>query len=669
MLLPIVVIFVGWIYKPQQYTKPIKYSLIALRSLSILAIALLLFQLSFNQVDREIKKPKLLMLLDNSESMKLHGAVDLVYDSLKQEVEKQFGEQYELEYLSFSEDLKPASSLDFNGQFSNLDKAISELPSYYNLKDIHAALVVSDGNFNNGRSINFINLPPVPFYSIGVGDTTSNYDLALSSISANKTTYVNNEFPVQISWTKSTSLKENAEIQIYNKSREVLRKKVELEGNAGVLTVFLKENELGNKLYRAELKSSATEENLNNNQAFFSVEVLNNKKRLLLTYDALSPEIGMLNQVLNNYEEIELSLVSLQKLSKAKLAECDAVVILLSKTPTQSQLQLLSEYPEKGKMVFLRSPSQAELLSKLEIIPKISWSAYGAQENLVYPKRNESYVGLNLSESWTQYNQLNPLKIHVGTPEMANAYKTVFFQKLGSLETKNPLLSVAQFKGAQVVVSLAWDWWRLRMSFYESFASHQAFDDFMGSMCKQVLEKPRKDVLEFFLPNSFYERRNQVAKALVYNSQGQPVENATVSLKITGGEQSLDLDMVPSSSGYFTNLDGLKAGEYNYTVSTEVEGKQQQKVGSFVVLPGNLELLQKAADYQSLKALALNSGAAFASVSSRKDVLGQLSSTKALARYKVNKSTKSIIDFKIILFLLTVLLAAEWLIRKYNGRL
>lgn len=669
MLLPIVVFFVGWIYKPQQYTKPVKYTLIALRSLSILAIALLLFQLTFNQVEREIKKPKLLMLLDNSESMKLHGSVNLVYDSLKTEVENQFGEQYDVEYLSFSEDLKPASTKDFNGQFSNLDKAITELPSYYNLKDIHAALVVSDGNFNNGRSINFINLPPIPFFSIGVGDTTSNYDLALSAISANKTTYVNNEFPVQISWAKSTSAKENVEIQIYNKSREVLRKKVELEGNAGVISVFLKEKELGNKLYRAELKSEFQEENLNNNQAFFSVEVLNNKKNLLLVYDALSPEIGMINQVLNNYEEIELNVAALQKLSKSLLAECDAMVLLLSKTPTQNQLQVLSEYPDKGKMVFLRSPSQAELLSKLEIIPKISWSAYGAQENLVYPKRNESYVGLNLSESWTKYNQLNPLKIHVGTPELANAYKTVFYQKLGSLETKNPLLSVAQFKGAQVVLSLAWDWWRLRMSFYESFSSHQAFDEFMGSMFKQVLEKPRKDVLEFFLPNSFYERRNQVAKALVYNSQGQRVENAELSLKITGGEQSLDLDMLPSTSGYFTNLDGLKAGEYNYSVSTEVEGKQQQKVGSFVVLPGNVELLQKAADYKSLKALALNSGASFTPLSARKDLWGQLSNTKALARYKVTKTTKSIIDYKIMLFLLTILLAAEWLIRKYNGKL
>ena len=113
-------------------------------------------------------------------------------------------------------------------------------------------------------------------------------------------------------------------------------------------------------------------------------------------------------------------------------------------------------------------------------------------------------------------------------------------------------------------------------------------------------------------------------------------------------------------------MSNLSPGQYKFSVS--VEGENLSKSGQFSILDFDIEKQFAATDYQKLSRLAMqNSGNLYFTDQVPKLLEELESNPQYVPTQTSNQNVVSLIDFRILLALIALTLAAEWFIRKYIG--
>ena len=122
------------------------------------------------------------------------------------------------------------------------------------------------------------------------------------------------------------------------------------------------------------------------------------------------------------------------------------------------------------------------------------------------------------------------------------------------------------------------------------------------------------------------------------------------------------------NTAYSLDLGKLHTGVYTYEASTNFNGKSYKDLGKFTVKALQLEAQQITADDDMLFALSQKKNAQMVYAN---DLLSLSKMIKAQKDIKPiiydSYKTDSIINLKIIFFILLFLLAFEWILRKYLG--
>jgi hypothetical protein len=124
--------------------------------------------------------------------------------------------------------------------------------------------------------------------------------------------------------------------------------------------------------------------------------------------------------------------------------------------------------------------------------------------------------------------------------------------------------------------------------------------------------------------------------------------------------------MLLRNNYYEVDLNSLPAGEYNFTVSVSNEAVSSS--GSFTILDFNVEQQFLNADVAKLHRIAQNTnGKAYFPTQSELLINALLSNTNYQNIERSEQKVVPLLDWKYLLFLIVLALAAEWFIRKYNG--
>jgi hypothetical protein len=128
-------------------------------------------------------------------------------------------------------------------------------------------------------------------------------------------------------------------------------------------------------------------------------------------------------------------------------------------------------------------------------------------------------------------------------------------------------------------------------------------------------------------------------------------------------DQALAGKVVPA---YSVKFKGEKAGMYSVVVTSETGGKRLESDVAFIsVKPFSPESIPRPPDFETLKAIAANSGGAYFESAADLD--------RTLASFTPKKLEQSISEYKTywqhwsILGILIALLAIEWVIRKFRN--
>ncbi|MBT8314664.1 MAG: VWA domain-containing protein, partial [Maribacter sp.] len=170
-----------------------------LRFIALFSAFLLLVNPKFAKKDFTLERSNLLVLADNSSSIKNIGAA-LQIDSILQKItsSNKLSEKFNVEQFRFGVDIGVLDSLDQSDKATNIVKALKSLNTIYGNSE-SAIILLSDGNSTLGEDYEYYSEnQKFPIYPIVLGDTARYDDLGITQVNTNKYAFLQNRFPVEI---------------------------------------------------------------------------------------------------------------------------------------------------------------------------------------------------------------------------------------------------------------------------------------------------------------------------------------------------------------------------------------------------------------------------------------------------------------------------------------
>jgi hypothetical protein len=268
------------------------------------------------------------------------------------------------------------------------------------------------------------------------------------------------------------------------------------------------------------------------------------------------------------------------------------------------------------------------------------------------------------------FENLPPLQNAFGTVTTKGAVSVLLSSKIRVIDTNSPLLAFTENQGRRAAYLLGENSWKWRLQTHVNNQSFEKYDVFIDKIIQFLASNNSKKSL-VVEHESFYNSGEAIEiTAQYFNKNYEFDEKARLTIAVTNTKtkQTKNYDLLKGNNSYKVNLDGLKAGPYAFTVK-ELNSKTTYS-SSFEILDFDIEKQFVNPDVEKLTQLATQTqGKAY--FPDQVDVLIKTllenEEYKAIQKNIVTKTP--LIDWIWLLVLISILLATEWFVRKYNGLL
>ena len=634
-----------------------------LRFLSIFILGLLLLNPTFKQVTSFIEKPHLVVAIDDSAStlfLKKNKEVLSLVDGIKQ---SPLSEKFNISYYTFGQDLKPLQdSLSFQQPVTNIAGAIGDLKELYNGESMAPTILVTDGNQTFGTDY-VINAKTYdhPIYPVIVGDSIKKTDLKIAHVQHNKYAFLGNEFPVEISMLYTGNSDANSVLTIYAGNQRVYRENISFSPlkNVAVSRFNLKANAIGKHNYRAEILPEAEEESIINNSRRFTIDVIDERTKVLVITDIWHPDLGMLNKAISANKQRAVTIID--PMTTVDLNEYQLVVLY---QPTREFDAYLNKIKEFNKNYWLISGVQTD------------WS-YLNQLGLPFrknPSRETQEYGASYNDQFTsfQFEQIQiddfpPLLDFYGEIVIDEQYHSLLDKRIGNVTINEPLWAFIENGTQRISILTGEGLWRWRMQEYIQNQAFSGFDELLGKTVQYLASNTKKERLVVEVQD-FYNVGQVKVDAQYFDKNYVLDKNASINCTLIHKEtqQSYTFDFLFKRYGYRLDLNQLPFGKYEYQV--KVKNTSLSKKGTFEIIDFKIEEQFLNPDVTKLTRLATNTINKTYFIDHYSTLLDHLKSYdgyKSIQKNEIKES--SIIEWEYLLGLLILLLSIEWFLRKFSG--
>lgn len=659
----------GFAFFQYLFRKPHKtrkdYIFFFLRFLSVFLLLLLLVNPKITSTDYEIEKPQLVILADNSSSISyLNEAENLSELSARLSEDRDINERFEVNKIGFGEVLNMNENLDFSASQTDIYTALNETGDIFSGKQT-AVVLLTDGNQSRGRDFRYFkNNNNLEIFPVAIGDTTSYEDLSINRINSNKYAFLNNRFPVEIfvKYSGNRPLTTRLNILTGNNSIVYTQKLEFKEGlNSQVIRTALPANSLGVKNYKVEIEGISDEKNSINNQQNFAVEVIDQRTSVLILSDIRHPDLGALKKAIESNQQRSSDIKYLSE-ENIQISKYQLIVLYqLNRRFSSFISEILND--NHNYLMITGSETDWNYLNSLQL---------GYQKNSttqpqeIFPVYNSSFGSFQFED--IGFNDFPPLVDKFGPLEVENnQFNVMLFQEIQGVETGEPLLAVSQNTPKSGFL-LGENIWRWRAKSYLDNQSFQEFDDFFGKLIQNLASNRSRDRLTIENESFYYANENVMITAQYFDENYQFDPGADLSITVTNNEseESFTSDLVLKNNYYLFDAGDLPAGNYSFTVT--VKNKSLSKSGSFEVIRYNTEQQFVSANLAGLQTFAENNQTKLFFPDQIEELNNLLlQSDKWRPVQKSRQKNVPLIDWYYLLFILILILAAEWFYRKYLG--
>ena len=655
--------FFQYIYKAKNKSK-IGWFLAFLRFLSLFGILLLLINPILTRKTLEVVKTPLPIVIDNSSSISFLKANERTLELYKKmQSNSDLQQKFDVQSYQFSDDFGPTKTFDFKGTQSNIDIVAKNLKSIYK-NATYPTVLITDGNQTSGNDYVYSFDAANKVYPIIVGDTTTFLDFKINQLNVNKYAFHKNKFPVeaflQYSGTKSIT----ADF-IISQGNSVLSKQSIAFSPAkktATVSVLLPADKIGLQVFKATISSKEEEKNTYNNTKNFAVEVIDQKTNIAIISAISHPDLGAMKRAIESNVQRK---VTIAKPNEIKSLQDYNVLILYQ--PTTDFKTIFENNKGTGINTFIITGNNTDFNFLNQQQDNLNFKMSGQKEDYlsVFNGQFNLFAADNIG-----FENLPPLQNAFGTVTTKGAVSVLLSSKIRSIDTNSPLLAFAENQGKRAAYLLGENSWKWRLQTHVNNQSFEKYDVFIDKIIQFLASNNSKKSL-VVEHESFYNSGEAIEiTAQFFNKNYEFDEKARLTIAVTNTKtkQTKNYDLLKGNNSYKVNLDGLKAGSYLFTVK-ELNSKTTYS-SSFEILDFDIEKQFVNPDVEKLTQLATQTqGKAYFSdqIEVLIKTLLENEEYKAIEKNSVTKTP--LIDWIWLLVLISILLAIEWFVRKYNGLL
>jgi len=696
ILIPLILmsgLFTYYLYKITipKINRRIKWLLISLRTLALIIILFLFFEpiLAINS-KREVN-PTTLVFIDNSGSMSAASNTKiLTEDFLKKWTNLRSTDDLSIFLFGDStREFTETSRINFSDKTSNFTKIIDKVRE--SEENITSVLLVSDGIITDGvNPINGAEKLGIPFYTIGLGDTTKNKDLILRNIVYDKNILSNSSAPIIVSLEQRGFNGSKVTASLLEDNRLIEKKDILLDDNNSQTFLFNYTAKIpGEKKLTLKLSTVENEKNPNNNSKTFFVTVLENRKNIVLISSSPSSDLTFIKNSL--FLDSTLSVKTITEIGAGRFLEGNnidkvldsaGIIFLLgfpSRNTSNDIVNKVTSLINKNKIPYFILFNNLTDLNKVKSIenelPFTIVSSNIEAEKLVQPSvpvnqlRNPILQSnsINTEDGWNSLPPIFRTNIEIRPKPESEVVSNV---SINNVPLNLPLILTRDVSSKKSIAVLGFDIWRWKLM----KPGTDIFDRFILNSQRWLSVKADNKQVKLETSKQVYSSGEEITLLGEVRDKSQnAVENANVKVDITSPTGlRLSINLVSLGNGlYQSNFISRESGDYSFTGEAHDDGLLLGKDGGrFTVSDQELELLNTAADIDFLRLLANRTNGEFFMNEDYDKALPLLEKLNSSASNEVSEIKEySPLSSLTIILLLIVIFALEWFIRKRYGLL
>ncbi|MEX2595920.1 MAG: hypothetical protein WEC59_03240 [Salibacteraceae bacterium] len=673
MLIALVATLLVWwlyFYRNRNEDWPLKLTLLlaSLRWMVIVLVGFLLLQPFIIQLVDDEEQPKLLLYEDRSASVNAEDRESV--NRFSAAVEEQLSGKYEIVRLPFATHIEMGNSAAaFDSLNTDLGVVMESINEDFYGENIGAIVVVSDGIINQGKDPRYLGLnTSAGLYSLMLGDTSMRADIELSQVLSNKLAFLNNDFEIKAMLNARKFKGEQVSLKLKRNNAVIDEQEISIDNNdfTREYRFLVTADRIGVNRYTVELDLLEEESNLLNNSADVYIEVLDNRTKVQMLAHAPHPDIAAMKMAIEKSDQYEVDVAMLADWDQ-NIEAADLFILhgLPANANDQNKIKPIIEAEKQILFVFSSSLSLLHF-NNLGLGLKIDAPRMKMDESGAFV--NEQFNLFNLERN-EDLRRFPPLLTPFGDYAIDVSQQTALFQRIGNIKTEKALLLFTEKSGLKHGVLLAEGWWRWRM--YESSLSGSPVwtDRLIQKTVQYLAIKQKRTRLDVAVPQRIKEGEPVKFTAEYYNQSYELNNNEALNLTVTDSANSqYEYQFKPAGNGYQITTGSLPPGEYQWEAFMVVNGERFSKNGSFTVVKNRVEFIDLVADHAFLTDLSARKGGAAYRIENAGDLLQQLNELDtARTVIHTSKEWTSIIDWKVLMFIIALLMSVEWFIRKYQG--
>lgn len=672
---------VGLYYKDQHFGENNKQKtrLLGLtRFLLVFFLALLLLKPVIKSLETFTKKPYLLFLQDDSQSIGSSlGDVEAgKYQAEVQSLVKNLSDQYEVRQYAFGGNLRETKEFGFSEKATNMSMAFQQVYDQYGNQHVGPIILATDGIYNQGSNPLYqADRLAAPVYAIALGDTTTRKDLILKSVFYNQIVYLGDRFTIQADVQAKNCEGQQSRLTVHqvlsDGDRKLIERPITITSNNWFSTeeLILDAATTGVARYRISLSPLQGEAIKVNNTRDIFLDVLDARQKILILANAPHPDISALYQSITGNRNYEVT-IGYAADWEGNLADYDLVILHQLPSTLHPLAALQAEMDKLNIPRFYLVGMQSDLAALNKRQNLVTISGDGSSSNDVQAAIAESFSLFNLSKDLGKMIPLfTPLLAPFGDFQEGPEGQVLLYQKIGKIETKYPLLVLGEEKGVKTAVWAAENIWKWRLFDYLQHDNHLLFDELIAQLTQYLSLQEDKRRFRISINDPIIPESEPVLfNAALYNESYELVNDPEVRMSVLNAEgKEYTYTFNRQDRTYRLNAGFFPPGDYRFEGQVMYSGKQQIYQGQFSVQPIQLEAYETTANHNLLDLLVEKYGG-------KKFYPGSLTELEAAILERNDKpviyqseTTRSIIHLKELFFLLFSLLTLEWGLRRYYG--
>lgn len=648
-----------------------------LRFLSSFLIAILLLSPFIKKITEDVQKPIVVYAQDASSSMIKAGASEFeTYFSDRDNMLNDLSENYDIVRLKLGEQVTQSTVDSFLDKSTNISALIDFVNDQYGDQNLGALILATDGIYNEGSNpIYRESIRNAPIFSVAFGDSTAKKDVLIKNIFNNKIAYLGDQFPIQVDIESKGFTGSNVKVDFFEvtngKSIKLDSKTISINRDKFFKTVEFntEAKQIGTVKYQLSLSNLSGEFSQSNNRKSFYVDIIDSRQKFLLLAHAPHPDITTLKNIIEGNKNYQLEIKYASEVIP-NFKEYDLIILHnlpSDKFPIQTVIREINQ-SQTSSLFIVGSNTAINRFNTAQSALTINAQTSALNESQAIFE--ESFNSFNIDDKYLNIIEaMPPLTSQFGEHKLSASAKSIFNQRIKDIDTNESLFSIQDQSNLKTGVIAGEGIWKWRMMNYQQYQNYDAIDGLFTRLFQYLSTKEDKRRFRTNLSqNVFKETESIYIDAQLYNDNFELINEPEVVAKIKQGSTNFDFTFSRKNNYYFLDAGRLAPGNYSYEASTNLNGEELTSKGNFTVQDVELEQFDLTANHGLLYQIAENSGGSVVypdQVSTISDEIRSRSSIKPVIYY--SNSTEKLLDQKWIFYIIAILLALEWFIRRFLG--